>query len=73
MGEEVFTQNRFQPLDHITTRLTKNEELKTIEDDKIETSRKRSPELIPLINTNVNVFISESSSINNFMYTVNSD
>ena len=67
MCEEIFIQNRFQPLDSTNTRFINNEELRTIEEDNIGTPQERSPEHIPFINTDVNISFSESSSFDNYM------
>ena len=68
--EEIFIQNRFQPLveeDSTNTRFMDNEDLRTMEEDNIGSQQERSPEHIPFINTDVNNSFSESSSFDNYM------
>ena len=67
MCEEVITQNRFQPLDSNYTRFMNNEDLRTKEEDNFGNLQERSPEQISLINTSVNISLSESNSFNNYM------
>ena len=72
-GEEVFTQNRFKPLNYLTTRLNDHEDCKIFEDNKLKTSRKeiRSPEPSPIYYIHVNDSFSEYNSFVDFMYIAN--